>query len=826
MSLQNETVDVLCELLETGDEADRCYAARTLGVLRSNIAVPFLIERLKDEDVDVCIDAAEALGRIGDEAAVPALTDSLQNDTSGEVCSMVTEALGKIASAECVDLLLNVLTERPEGLEWDGDWDTWWDIQLEAVKALGAVGAVKAVDSLVAFINDDAQQDIENEVLNALVSISGVGLDQVIERVQDTTNKRLSRRRAIHALAESHSPSSTRVLGRSLQDADPEVRAEAALALANQNAERYLSALVLMLRDQSGEVRDAAIKAVTQLAGQIRKSTDLQETLLPMLNDPSSQVRATLLNVLAPVVANNPLSNEHYKVVISSSFDSSAETAAAACRLLGENRNLDAISTLLEHARNQDGHPMVRREAILSIGQFGEISDEIINVLMNAVGDSQQPVRLAALTALMSLDEQRIETDELTQDKHTPPRPLSIIIDAVRGSIHVPDKATSVIEPEAIGNVQQAADNASEANVQNGVVVEFETEVETRFTETSNDSGILDNPVPQEIAETMTLPDGPTQIVEVGDVSPAMSTLDAIAMENVESMLDQGRPQQAMPEIDEATQEYLDVVEANKAEMKRIRSSKRITPNQDVRRLGTRVLAAANDDKAIEALILALNDQDDLIRREAAEAIGEIAQRDRENPKLMDAVGTLITQLAVGDLEQKIVSARSLSFLGNRSALASLMEALNDKQANVRIEAIHSLARLSCDGQDPTQSGHMVVRDIPSSSVARKLLECLDDDNIGVRVAATRGLSKVLPITDDETLTQRAVERIVASVSEFTGEEARLIGQALRTFDRSLSNQALLTQLKTAENSVKRSVFIEMIEEILNPDQAQPEQAA
>ncbi|MCU7893038.1 MAG: HEAT repeat domain-containing protein, partial [Candidatus Thiodiazotropha sp. (ex Ustalcina ferruginea)] len=205
---------------------------------------------------------------------------------------------------------------------------------------------------------------------------------------------------------------------------------------------------------------------------------EIKDSLVPMLNDPSSQVRATLLNVLAPVVANNPLSNEHYKVVISSSFDTSAETAAAACRLLGENRNSDAISTLLEHARNQNGHPMVRREAILSIGQFGEISDEIIDVLVNAVGDSQQPVRLAALTALMSLDEQRIETDELTQDKQTPPRPLSIIIDAVRGSIHVPDKATSVIEPEDIGNVQQAPDNASEANVQNGVVVEFETEVE------------------------------------------------------------------------------------------------------------------------------------------------------------------------------------------------------------------------------------------------------------------------------------------------------------------------------------------------------------
>ncbi|MCG7979826.1 MAG: integrase core domain-containing protein, partial [Candidatus Thiodiazotropha endolucinida] len=30
--------------------------------------------------------------------------------------------------------------QRPQGLEWDGDWDTWWDIQLEAVKALGMAG--------------------------------------------------------------------------------------------------------------------------------------------------------------------------------------------------------------------------------------------------------------------------------------------------------------------------------------------------------------------------------------------------------------------------------------------------------------------------------------------------------------------------------------------------------------------------------------------------------------------------------------------------------------------------------------------------------------
>ncbi|MCU7846218.1 MAG: HEAT repeat domain-containing protein [Candidatus Thiodiazotropha sp. (ex Monitilora ramsayi)] len=822
-SLETETVEVLCELLQTGDEADRCYAARTLGVLRSRSAMPYLIERLRDEDVDVCVDAAEALGKIADESAVPALIDSLQNETSGEISSMVTEALGRIANTDCVDVLLEVLTERPEGLEWDGDWDTWWDIQLEAVKALGAAGAEEAVESLVAFIDDEASQDIENEVLTALVAISGPGLTKVIERQQNTANKTLSRRRATRALAGAKTPEATKVLGRALQDKDPEVRAEAVQALAAKKEERYLSALLLLLRDQSPEVRDAAIRAVTELAGQASLQGDLQETLLMMLNDPSSLVRATLFNILVPVVGENPLSNEYFKIVVASTFENSAETATAACRLLGKNGNAEAITTLLEHIRNEDGHPMVRREAILAMGEFGEISDDIIDALIHAVGDAQQPVRLAALTTLMSLDPQygnvNIDDDEQT----SLPRPLSIVIDAVNGAIRVPGDTQSSDKPVEDEEIQMESEAPQSDAVQNGVVVDFEPNMERQFFETTSGNETLTNPVPEEIAETIKLPETPARIVEEGEVAPAMSTLDAIAIENVEMMLGEDKAEQETPETDETTQEYLDVVEANKAEMKRIRASKRITPDQDVRLLGARVLAAANDDEAIDALITALSDEDDLIRREAAEAIGEIALRNPGNPKLMDSVGTLITQLAVGDLEQKITCARSLSFLGNRSALVPLIDALNDPQPNVRIAAIQSLARLTIFGLDPKDSGHMVVREVPAISVARKLLRCLSDDNIGVRVAATNALSKVLAEVQDQQLTEQSIEKIIASVVEFTGEEARQIGQALRAFDSTISNRTLLTKLRTAEDSIKRSVYIEMIEEILNPDQRRPE---
>ncbi|MCG8425805.1 MAG: HEAT repeat domain-containing protein [Chromatiales bacterium] len=823
MSLPTETTQVLCELLQTGDEADRCYAARTLGALRSKVAIPLLIERLKDEDIDVCVDAAEALGKIGDERTVQALIDSLENESSGEIASIVAESLGKIASADSINALLKALTERPEGLEWDGDWDTWWDVQMEAIKGLGLAKATSAVDALAAFMDDETQQDIENDVLNALIAIGGSGVEKVIGRLQDQARRPQQRRRAARALADSNESSTVQALGQALKDPEPEVRAEAALALANQNAERYLRVLILMLRDPSEEVRDAAVKAVTQLGAKGGSDSNLQETLLPMLSDPSSQVRATLFTMLLPVVANTPLSSDNFALVLESIGDGSAETAAAACQLLGANGNSDATPALLELITNTAGHPMVRREAVHAIGQLNRITDQVMEVLTNVVGDTQQPVRLAALQTLMQLANQGEELREAGADE-TPRSPLSVVIEAVNGSIRVTEKP----------NTQKTGSEVAESRI-----VEFSPNTGKHFAETTVDPDIMESPVPEEIVDTIKLPDNPApeesqpaeegiqlpstpaEIVQEGDVAPAMSTLDAIAMDNVTSMLSITEEKEE-PEFDDETQSYLDVVEANKAEMKRIRINRHITPDQDVRRLGAKVLASTDDDSAIETLIQMLSDEDDLIRCEAIEAIGEIARRlEGSNPKLMDAVGTLITQLAVGDLPQKVACARALSYLGHRAAMIPLTEALNDEMINVRIQAVQALAKLSCEGLDPAEADHIVVRDLPPTSVARTLLDCLEDNNIGVRVAAVKGLAQVLPMTGDQTLIRRAIEQIIGSVADFTGEEARQIGRALRPFDTELSNQTLLARLKSAEDSVKRSVFIEMIEEVFNPDQGQ-----
>ncbi|MEN8180292.1 MAG: HEAT repeat domain-containing protein [Pseudomonadota bacterium] len=826
MTLRNETLNLLCQLLRTGDEADRCYVARALGNLRDTAPVELLIERLKDEDIDVAIDAAEALGKIGSSEAVPALIESLENDPSGELCTVIAEALGKIGSSKSVDALLKILLERPEALEWDDDWDTWWDVQMESVKALGAARAEIAIEPLLNIIDDEEQQDIENEILHALIKISFKGEAQVIDRLQNLESSPQKRRRAARALAKSGTSAATKALGRALMDKAPEVRAAAALSLAAQHTEKYLHALVLMLRDPSEEVREAVIKAVIRLAKDGANSEDLQASLYPMLRDPSSRVRATLFNTLLPVVSNNPLSNENFNEVVENIGDGAAETAGAACTLLGANGNPEAVTPLLELLKNTTAHPMARREAAFSVGKLGQIDTDVIETLRRMVGDKQQHVRLAALAALMALE---TSGAEVLEDAENPPqRPLEIVIDAVNGNIALldepaPDTAETAIT-EAEAETDEEIDVASTDRI-DGQAVAFDPDAMKKLAESNNIPEIPEEPVPERIAETITLPENPARIVQEGEVQPAMSTLDAIAMENVELMLDTSATDEA-PAHDAVTQEYLGIVEDNKALVRRMRSNRRINAEQDVRRLGARILAESEEESAIDALNKALSDEDTVVRREAAEAIGAIARRNRQLPKLMDTVGTLITQLAVDGIEQKITCASTLGALGNRAALAPLMEATKAPEFTLRVQAIEALARLSVDGMQADEAGHMVVRDVPPLSVARRLMECLDDGDMGVRVAAAKGLAQVLKPLHEETFTQKAVEKIVSSVTMGTGEEARLIGKALRQFDTTLGNRTLLAQLKEADDSVKRSVFIEMIEELLDPQQGQPEQAA
>lgn len=823
MTVETQTVESLSKLLSTGDEVDRCYASRALGVLRANSATDILIERLRDEDIDVCVDAAEALGNIGDPKAIPALLESLANDSSGEVCTAIVRSLGQLGGSNVTKALLKVATERPDNMEWDDDWDSWWDVQLGAVKALGNFGAEEAVDTLIRIMNDESMQDIENDILKSLSKIPCRGTEALIERLQNQESLPQSRWRAAKVLGTIESPEATLALGRALKDKSRDVRAEAISALGNSGATKYLSAVTLMLRDPDEVVRNAALKACLKLTTGTTVDDTLQAELMLMMDDPSSQVRYTLYNALLDADTTLPLSEDAIEKISASCVNKSAETASTACRLLGEIGAAETLPVLLDLVSNREGHTMVRREATLAIGKLGIIDSQTVETLKQAVADKEQAVRLSALTALMALEKHGIpETTE--GESEEAPRPLDIIIAAVRGDIA---PATGKPSPvEKVSSDGDSDDKALPADVSSVETAQEKVDDETPEEISGRINVDPDEPFSEKVANTITLPESPAQIVEEGEVRAAMSTLDAIAMDNVEATLSLANLDQEEPVHDEETSEYLEVVEENKELMKRIRHKKRISAEQDVRRLGAKVLAESQEKEAVEVLIQALNDDDEILRQEAAAAIGEIGLKQLDIPELMDTIGTLITQLTVAGVEQRGICARALGYLGNRAAVIPLIEALKDDEATVRILAIEALTSLINNSSDPGDSDHMVVKDIPNTVIGRKIADCLNDSDSGVRVAASKALALALNNLTDQTFGSRLPIMIIESVNLGGGEETRTLGKVLRAFDRQSTTEILLSHLDLAEDSVKRSVYIEMLEELLNPDQAKPEQAA
>ncbi|MCP3662129.1 MAG: hypothetical protein GY696_06475 [Gammaproteobacteria bacterium] len=842
MTPQTQTIQALCELLEQGDEVDRCYSAKALSSFGDQSAIDALIPRLKDEDIDVCVDAAVALGSIGDTRAAPALIESLENEPNGEICSVVAEALGKIGDSSALAALRKIALERPEEMEWEDDWDMWWDVQLEAVKGLGIMEDTQAIETLTQILDSEEHQDIENQILAAMVNIGDNGTELTIERLQNEEHFPQHRRRAAKALSKSTDKQAAKALGRALGDDSWEVRSESAKSLATLGADQYLPALLLMLRDSNEEVRNAAFKSILVLSEKGIACDALQRDLTKLLADPGSQVRASLMQTLSTIQEKHFLTESQIEQVVESLNDSSAETASAACHLLGSNGDPSAIPALLATLEKHSGHPMTRRESALAIGKLGQITPEVMDSLTRAVGDSQQPVRLAALSALMHLELQgeNLHPDQ-REDEPLPPTPLEVIISAVNGEIVLTESQNSTVEqtdkreilggaasPSVLREAQFSAEGKLEQSQLEPEVEAVDTETSKAETQTAeqqvkfdpeafkNEDKPTPEPLPEEFSDYIQLPESPAQIVQEGEVKPALSTLEAIALENVETVLRNSSP---APEVehDEETESYLEVVKENKEMMRRIRANRKIKAEDDVRRLGAHILAKSSSEIAIRTLINALSEDDATLRLEAAAALGQIAIGNRDIPQLMDSVGTLITQLAISELENRVVCARTLGNLGNRAALAPLMEALNDKEINVRVQAIASLAQLVVEGSDPGEADHMVVRDVPPLSVAKKILGQLDDDNLAIRVAAARGLGTLLPSLGDRTFISNVLKKLIDAAAALTGEESRTIGKILRRIDIPQSTDILLSRMKQTEESARRGIYIEMLEELLKP---------
>jgi HEAT repeat protein len=130
-------VPALIEALTARDEGVRRTAAWSLGEIADKAALPALQAALKDGAKRVRESAAGALGKLRDHRAVSDLIEHLHDDTT-EVCAASALALGRIGSPTALPELLHALQDENEAHR----------VRTAAAQGLGLLGDKRAVEGL------------------------------------------------------------------------------------------------------------------------------------------------------------------------------------------------------------------------------------------------------------------------------------------------------------------------------------------------------------------------------------------------------------------------------------------------------------------------------------------------------------------------------------------------------------------------------------------------------------------------------------------------------------------------------------------------------
>ncbi|MCX6378055.1 MAG: HEAT repeat domain-containing protein [Armatimonadetes bacterium] len=161
MDKTSAKIEKHCRGLRSKDPRKLDYAANALAEIRV-IALPALIEALKDSRSDARRAVAKALVNMGD-VVVPALIEALK-DTNSDVRRGAAEELGEIGGVHSVSALIEALH------------DVDWYVRSAAARSLGLIGDVQAVPALIEALKDTSEYVFQSALraLGAVVDASEI----------------------------------------------------------------------------------------------------------------------------------------------------------------------------------------------------------------------------------------------------------------------------------------------------------------------------------------------------------------------------------------------------------------------------------------------------------------------------------------------------------------------------------------------------------------------------------------------------------------------------------------------------------------------------
>ncbi|WP_315982551.1 HEAT repeat domain-containing protein [Aliamphritea spongicola] len=375
IAVRDQFNQVLNHLLTQGDEADRCYAAKAAGQSGAHNSLQALLDNLYHEDIDVCVDAAEALGNLkpttDTEDLISRLIAVVEQHPEGDAKAAAANALARLDQPAALAALLSWAKGNPTANDFVEEWDDWWDIQLNAINALGRLGHSDAVPVLLNVLEEEPL-DIEADILRALSCCGEPGISAVIELSR--SNQPRIVRRSMNALGQCDCDASLIAIFKGLRHDQPDVRSHAAQAIGQRQAMKYFIDLLYLLKDQDADVRQQALNAAQTMLPQLQpyhskhltpeKFTELHQQL-------DARGRGLILNALDQLISQTRL---HEDTQDQSSLESAVreslnsadgEEIEAAVQLLHKVRISDAQQRILERIE-ETGLPLTTRRNLVS----------------------------------------------------------------------------------------------------------------------------------------------------------------------------------------------------------------------------------------------------------------------------------------------------------------------------------------------------------------------------------------------------------------------------------------------------------------------------
>jgi HEAT repeat protein len=393
--------NVLRETLETETDVNVASSIiSSIGKFRDAAAIPHLMRVLQREDIWLKFHAIEALGEIGDRAALPAI---LPLYAEKSLRKPVLEAIGKIGDVGTASFLLKIIVEEDK-------------LNLTALRAL-----VRIAEATKPRIVEKNERDLIQRKFR--VAFPAEKIEPLIDTLR-TTSKREVRNFILKFLGWSgderalpvllsylDQPETAEVAAQALIDFGPLAVSPILDALQNAQEDEVVAlllrvvnaigsgesigAVIPFLDHQNAMIRRLAIETL----GELMNPTPV-DYLLAKLDDPDVASQQSAVNAVSALVGAFPeikadVLTKIRRLLQSHSIPIKLNSLSIYVNIQGEGYPDELLLA------SKDSDPMIRQKAVSLMGKFGE--ERFGDQLVLSLADESPGVRLAAINTVVRL---------------------------------------------------------------------------------------------------------------------------------------------------------------------------------------------------------------------------------------------------------------------------------------------------------------------------------------------------------------------------------------------------------------------------------------